>query len=104
MDEGIAMEPDVPVIQSVVDVAVRFSTELTLALPEWEERLKENPSDLEGIEREVHILAARGADMVVAGLILAGICLRILSIWELLIMSWIGFGLLSMTTCPTRML
>jgi hypothetical protein len=63
MDEGIAMEPDAPVIQSVVDVAVRFSTELTLALPAWEKRLKDNPSDLEGIEREVHILTGRGAEV-----------------------------------------
>jgi hypothetical protein len=62
MDEEIAMETDDLVIQSVVDVAVRFSTELTLALPEWETRLKETPGDLEGIEQEVHALAARGAD------------------------------------------
>ena len=69
MDKGISMAPDAPVIKSVGEMAVRFSVQLTAALPDWQSRLEESPGELEKIEREVHSLAARGADMVVSGLI-----------------------------------
>jgi hypothetical protein len=69
MDRGFAMAPDAPVITSVLEMSARFSAELTASLPDWETRLKANADDLEQIEREVHSLTSRGADMVVCGLL-----------------------------------
>ena len=69
MDEGVSMEPDGPVIKSVLEVTTQFWCRLTLSLPEWQARLEESPDELHQVEAEVHRTMARGADTIVAGLI-----------------------------------
>lgn len=61
--------PDGPVIQSVEDMAGQFSSELMTLMPGWKERLTSMPEELEQLEQVVHTAFARGADLVVAGLI-----------------------------------
>ncbi len=56
-------------IQSVHDMIGRFTTELLGKLEPWRDVLRDNPADLETIETSVHQAFARGADMLVAGLI-----------------------------------
>jgi hypothetical protein len=56
-------------IQSVHDMIGRFTTELLGKLEPWSDALRDNPADLETIETSVHQAFARGADMLVAGLI-----------------------------------
>lgn len=56
-------------IESTGEMLGRFLGELHDSLPGWLSRLTEQPNELEEIEREVHQLFARGADMVVAGLV-----------------------------------
>jgi hypothetical protein len=56
-------------IQSVHDMIGGFTSELLSEIDRWKERLHQDPGALEGIERDVHAAYARGADMLVAGLL-----------------------------------
>jgi hypothetical protein len=58
-----------PKIQSVEEMAGRFSSELMTLMPDWKQRLKSDPGGLEQVERDVHAAFARGADLLLAGLI-----------------------------------
>src|SRR5207247_2148450 len=49
-------------------MAGRFQGELMTALPEWKKRLEANADGLHELEREVHAAFARGADLLVVGL------------------------------------
>lgn len=60
--------PDGPSVESVEEMAGRFSSELMTLMPGWRERLIENPEKLGELEREVHSAFMRGADLVLAGL------------------------------------
>lgn len=67
---GIKVDgPDAPDIQSAEEMAGRFYGELSAVLPDWKQRLTLNPNQLEELEQEVHATFARGADLVVAGLV-----------------------------------
>lgn len=61
--------PDGPSIDSMEEMAGRFSSELMTFMPGWKERLMGNPSELGEVEREVHSVFMRGADLLLAGLI-----------------------------------
>lgn len=61
--------PDAPNIESPEEMAGRFQAERIGLLPEWKERLSVDPSQLEELEREIHRAHARGADLLVAGLV-----------------------------------
>lgn len=61
--------PNGPDIQSVEEMAGRFSSELMTLMPGWRQRLKSDPGELEQLERDVHVAFARGADLLLAGLI-----------------------------------
>lgn len=56
-------------IQSADEMLGRFNGEVYPKLGDWQRRLKEDPAELETIEREVHQMFGRGAGLVVAGLI-----------------------------------
>ena len=56
-------------IKSVEEMIGRFTSELLVELPSWKKQLMENPQQLETVEKIVHQKFARGADMLVAGLI-----------------------------------
>lgn len=60
---------DKPRIESVEEMVVRFTGELMAEVPEWTTKLRERPDRLEYLEREIHAECARGADLVVAGLV-----------------------------------
>lgn len=55
-------------IQSVQEMIVRFHAEILGKVPVWRDSLENNPAGLETMETSVHQAFARGADMVVAGL------------------------------------
>jgi len=55
-------------IKSVEEMIGRFTSELLAKLPDWKNELMENPQQLEEVEKTVHQSFARGADMLVAGL------------------------------------
>jgi len=57
------------VIESVEQMADRFSSELITYIPGWKARLTAQPDELEHLEHDVHAAFDRGADLVVAGLI-----------------------------------
>lgn len=61
--------PEGKQIQSVEEMIGRFTGELIGHIKQWQADLIESPSDLETIERQVHKVFARGADMLVAGLL-----------------------------------
>jgi hypothetical protein len=61
--------PTGPTIQTVEEMAGRFYGELLTLVPDWKQRLVADPSQLEPLEREVHTAFARGADLLLAGLI-----------------------------------
>jgi hypothetical protein len=61
--------PDTPFIKSAEEMGGRFQAELMMALPGWKKRLQGNPDCLVEIEQDVHQAFARGADMLVSGLI-----------------------------------
>jgi hypothetical protein len=61
--------PDTPYVQSSEEMAGRFQAELLTALPRWKERLRANPDRLVEVEQEVHAAFARGADLLIVGLI-----------------------------------
>lgn len=68
--QGTSMEgPEGKQIQSVEEMIGRFTGELIGHIKQWQADLIESPSDLETIERQVHKVFARGADMLVAGLL-----------------------------------
>jgi hypothetical protein len=56
-------------IESVEEMAGRFSSELMTLMPSWKERLTSRPDELEQLEHDVHGAFDRGADLVLAGLI-----------------------------------
>ncbi len=55
-------------IQSAQDMILRFTSEVTLQAEQWTKQLIDCPADLEVIERLVHNAYARGADLLVAGM------------------------------------
>lgn len=61
--------PTGPTIESVEEMAGRFSGELLSLVPAWKQRLFADPGQLEPLEHEVHAAFARGADLLLAGLI-----------------------------------
>jgi hypothetical protein len=61
--------PEAPSIQSVEEMIGRFQAELITQLPAWKEKLTADPSQLEALEHQVHGAFARGADLLVAGLL-----------------------------------
>ncbi len=56
-------------IQSVAEMFAKFSGELIPRLPEWEKQLAADPEQLDELERDIHKAFARGAGLVVAGLV-----------------------------------
>jgi hypothetical protein len=60
---------DTPAVLSAEEMVGRFQGELLSVFPKWKQRLAEDPGQLETLEREVHAAFARGADLVVAGLV-----------------------------------
>ena len=56
-------------IKSLSEMLVRFNGEVFSRLTEWERRLKADPQNLEALEQEVQREFARGAGLLVAGLI-----------------------------------
>ena len=64
--------PDTPFVQSAEEMGGRFSAEFMALLPVWKEQLRQNPASLVEVEAGVHGTFARGADLVVTGL-LAGL-------------------------------
>ena len=56
-------------VGSVEEMVGRFTSELMATMPEWKQRLASGPGELEQLERDVHAAFARGADLVVAGLV-----------------------------------
>lgn len=61
--------PNTPFVISAEEMAGRFSAELMALLPVWKERLRRQPSCFPELEGEVHTAFARGADLVVVGLL-----------------------------------
>ena len=57
-----------PAIESVEEMAGRFTSELMALMGGWKQRLMSDPSELEQLERDVHSAFARGADLLVSGL------------------------------------
>jgi hypothetical protein len=60
-------------IQSTQEMILRFTTEVSCNTEQWTKQLIHCPADLEVIERSVHNAYARGADLLVAGMIAATI-------------------------------
>lgn len=60
--------PTGPTIESVEEMAGRFTGELLMLVPGWKQRLAADPGQLESLEHEVHTAYARGADLLLAGL------------------------------------
>ena len=58
-----------PPVQSAEEMVGRFQAELMTAVPGWRERLRQQPEQLEVLEREVHAAFSRGADLVLVGLL-----------------------------------
>ena len=58
-----------PPVRSVEEMVGQFQLELGAALPGWKARLKSHPDQLEELEREVHSLFSRGADLLAVGLV-----------------------------------
>lgn len=69
-DRGTTMDgPEGKQIQSVEEMIGRFTTELLGHIGGWKEALASTPGEFEEIERKVHHVFARGADMMIAGLL-----------------------------------
>ncbi len=61
--------PNSPFVKSAEEMAGRFSAELMGLMPVWKERLLRDPGGLCELEVDVHAAFARGADLVVTGLL-----------------------------------
>lgn len=61
--------PEMPTVKSVEEMVGRFTSELIPHIPLWKEKLSGAPDRLEPLEREVHAVFARGADLLVVGLL-----------------------------------
>src|SRR5574337_577931 len=61
--------PDTPAVKSPEEMAGRFQGELMTSLAGWKQRLLADPDCLVDLEREVHAAFARGADLLIVGLI-----------------------------------
>ena len=62
-------ERNSPPVVSPEEMAGRFHGELIGMMPDWKRRLSEDPARLAELEHNVHDAFARGADLVVAGLV-----------------------------------
>lgn len=58
-------------IKSAEEMVGRFTGELLSQIPQWKQRLTDDPRQLEELEKTIHRSFARGADMLVAGIIAA---------------------------------
>ncbi len=68
--QGVTMDgPEGKQIQSIDEMIGRFTRELSGQIDPWKDSLKQSPHQLELIENKVHQSFARGADMLVAGLL-----------------------------------
>lgn len=68
--EGVSVDGrDGQFIKTVSEMLVRFTCDVSPKLGEWERRLAADPQNLDALEREVQHEFARGAGLVVAGLI-----------------------------------
>ncbi len=56
-------------IESTQEMILRFTSEISTQSLTWTQQIIDSPADLESIERDVHDAYARGADMLIAGLI-----------------------------------
>jgi hypothetical protein len=61
--------PDRPFVRSAEEMAGKFSAELIGQMPLWKARLVAEPEGLPQLEQDVHAAFARGADLVVTGLL-----------------------------------
>jgi hypothetical protein len=61
--------PEMPTVTSVEEMVGRFTSELIAHIPLWKQKLADAPEALEPLEREVHAAFARGADLLVVGLL-----------------------------------
>lgn len=69
LSQGLTMDgPQGNQIQSVEEMVGRFTTELLRQIDGWKRSLIQTPGELEATERNVHQAFARGADIMVAGL------------------------------------
>lgn len=67
---GLSMDGrDVTQIKSAEDLAGRFTGELLSEISQWKQRLAADPQQLENLERAVNRCFARGADMLIAGIL-----------------------------------
>src|SRR6056297_3131983 len=72
--KGTKMDgPEGKQIESVEEMIGRFTGELLGHTRQWENELIEHPDSLEAIERQIHKVFARGADMMTAGLLAVAI-------------------------------
>jgi len=60
---------DSPPVKSPEEMAGRFQAELMTMLPDWKQRLREAPEQMPQVEHDVHAAFARGADLLVVGLL-----------------------------------
>ena len=61
--------PEMPTVKSVEEMVGRFTSELLTNIPHWNQKLSDAPEALEPLEREVHAAFARGADLLLVGLL-----------------------------------
>ena len=72
--QGVTMEGrQGKFIESTQEMILRFTSEVSVDAQQWTQPIIDSPADLETIERSVHQAYARGADMLVAGLIAVSI-------------------------------
>ena len=61
--------PDSPSVNSVEELLGRFQTLLLAALPDWKQRLRQEPGSLPELETAVRAVFDQGCDLVIAGLL-----------------------------------
>ena len=61
--------PDSPSVNSVEELLGRFQTLLLAALPDWKQRLRQDPGSLPELETAVRAVFYQGRDLVIAGLL-----------------------------------
>jgi hypothetical protein len=70
LTQGATMDgPEGNQIRSVEEMIGRFTSELVGHVGGWKDTLIDAPGELEEIERKVHAVFSRGADMMIAGLL-----------------------------------